>query len=103
MGRHYRTAIELDSKYAMAHNNLGTFLRDVRNNYDDAERHYRKAIELDPKYAHAHNNLGKLFYDRKDYVKAEEMYRKAIELEPTAIKYWNLSDLLEKKNDINLF
>ena len=28
------------------------------------------------------------------------MYRKAIELGPTAIKYWNLSDLLEKKNDI---
>ena len=46
----YRKAIELDPKYAEAHNNLGIALTSQRK-LDEAIACYRKAIELDPKFA----------------------------------------------------
>ena len=53
----YKKAIELDPKFAMAHDNLGTALKD-KGQLDEAIACYKKAIELDPKFAMAHNNLG---------------------------------------------
>ena len=45
----FRKAIELDSKHADAHYNLGHLLQFVRKDFDRAEAMYRKAIELDPR------------------------------------------------------
>jgi tetratricopeptide (TPR) repeat protein len=74
--------IALDPKHAAAHHNLGIVLKNVRKDYDGAERHYRKAIELEPT-ASRYNSLGTLLDARKDYDAAERMFRKAIELDPS--------------------
>ncbi len=98
----YMRCIALDPKHAAAHNNLGMLLKNVRKDYDGAERHFRKAIELKPTAA-KYSNLGALLKNvRKDHAGAEQMFRKAIELDPklTAAR-WNLSVILENpKNDI---
>ena len=47
----YRKAIELDPKYAAAHNNLGAMLCDKRPTTTEAIACFKKAIELDPKSA----------------------------------------------------
>ena len=52
----YRRAIELNPNNALAHNNLGNVLRDLKR-HDEAEAMYRRAIELDPKYYDAYGNL----------------------------------------------
>lgn len=103
----YRQAIAHDLHKAVAHNNLGFLLKNVRMDSDGAERAYRKAIELDPDYAITHYNLGNLLNAvRRDYDGAETAYRKAIELEPgNALSglpaHWNLSTILESKGDID--
>ncbi len=53
----FKTAIELDPKFAEAHYNLGLAMYG-KGQVDEAIACYNKAIELDPKYAVAHNNLG---------------------------------------------
>jgi tetratricopeptide (TPR) repeat protein len=50
----YNKAIELDPKYANAHNNRGLALQ-AKNQWDEAIKEFKKAIELDPNYAGAHN------------------------------------------------
>ena len=63
----YTRCIELDPTHAEAHSNLGNLLRDVRKDYDGAERSYRKAIELEPSCVEAYNGLGVVQRVRKDY------------------------------------
>merc|ERR1719198_1952182 len=53
----YRRAIEINPKYADAHNNLGDLLQSNGDKVN-AEASYRRAIEINPKHALAHNNLG---------------------------------------------
>ena len=95
--------LKLDPKHANAHTSLGNLLKDVRKDYDGAERHYRKAIELEPSDAEIHFIFG-YFIEivRKDYEGAERLYRKAIELDPKNVNaHWDLSRFLEnQKNDI---
>ena len=60
----HRKAIDVDPKYADAHNNLGVALAE-KNNLDEAIAEYRKAIEIDPKVALAHYNLGNALRGRR--------------------------------------
>ena len=63
----YTRCIALDPNHASAHNNLGNVLKDVRKDYDGAERHYRKAIELNPKYVFPLWNLSNILeYQKND-------------------------------------
>jgi tetratricopeptide (TPR) repeat protein len=90
----YRKAIEIDSKYHFAYNNLGNVLADLKR-YDEAEAAYRKVIEIDPNNVIAYNNLGDTLSDSKRYDEAEAACRKAIELDPNyALAYANLGNLL---------
>ena len=80
----YTRCIALDNTHVGAHVNLGHLLKNVRKDYDGAERHYRKAIELDPSDGDYYYNLGSLLQTvRKDYDGAEKLFRKAIELDPS--------------------
>ena len=54
--KHYRLAIEADSRYALAYFDLGNVL-DETGRLDDAIAAYRTAIQLAPTYADAHYNL----------------------------------------------
>jgi Tfp pilus assembly protein PilF len=86
----YRKAIELDPKYAGAHNNLGVALMG-QGKLDEAIAEYRKAIELDSKYAGAHNNLGIALIRHGKLDQAIAEYRNAIELDPKyAPAHYNL-------------
>ena len=62
----YQRCIALDPKDAAAHNNLGNVLKNVRKDYDGAEKLFRKAIEICPTALRC-NNLATLLKDvRKD-------------------------------------
>src|SRR5579872_4029350 len=50
-------AVAIRRDDAVAHNNYGNVLRDLRR-YDDALRCYNRAIQLKPNYAEAHYNRG---------------------------------------------
>ena len=53
----FRRAIELDPKFALAHNNLGWALNG-KLQYDEAIPALHEAIKLDPSYANSYSNLG---------------------------------------------
>jgi tetratricopeptide (TPR) repeat protein len=90
----YRQAIELDPKYAAAHNNLGGIFH-AKRRLDEAAAEYRRAIELDPKYALAHYNLGTALYLMGRFDEAEAECRHAITLEPKyAEAHCNLGQIL---------
>ena len=98
----YRKAIELDPKYAAAHNNLGIALKD-QGKLDEAIACYRKAIELDPKYAEAYNNLGVALVGSGEAGRGHRPLRNAIELDPkNAGIQTNLAWLLATAEDVNL-
>ena len=98
----FRRAIEIDPKFAGAHNALGGFLCDNLQEYDQAIACLRKAIELDPKYAVAHTNLGNAFGHKKKLDEAIAAYCKAIELDPKyALAHYGFGNTLyhQKKLD----
>ena len=97
----YRKAIELDPKYAMAHNNLGSALG-AKGQLDAAMASFDKAIELDSKYAMAHNNLGNALHRKGQLDAAIVSYRKAIELDPKfAGAHSNLGNALKDKGQLD--
>jgi len=93
----YRNAIEVNSKYAIAHYNLGILLNNFRR-YEEAEKEYREAIRINPKNALVHNNLGYLLHERfKRHEEAEKEYREAIRINPQyALVHNNLGYLLKR-------
>ncbi len=75
--------------------NFALFMKNIRKNYDEAERLYRKALELDPKNANNTGNFANFMKDiRENYDEAERLYRKALELDPKhAEQYRQLCNL----------
>lgn len=61
--RHCRRAIEIDSGFTGAHNNLGLLLSPDRP--EEAEAAYREALRLDPNFADAQHNLDLLLTKMK--------------------------------------
>lgn len=78
----YRQAVELNSNNATAYNNLGSFLCDVKHDYDGAIAAFQKSVELAPNYAIAHYNLGNALCNQCKLRAAIASYQKAIELDP---------------------
>ncbi len=74
-------AIELNPNFAVAHNNLGNGLKDLRR-YHDALASYDKAITLKPNYAEAHLNRGNVLRELKRFDEALASYERAITLKP---------------------
>jgi tetratricopeptide (TPR) repeat protein/serine/threonine protein kinase len=96
----YKKAIELDSKDAPAHNNLGNALKD-KHDLDGALACCKKALALDPTLAPAHNNLGTALKDKGDLDGAIACCKKAIALDPTlAPAHNNLGNALRAKHDL---
>jgi Flp pilus assembly protein TadD len=95
----YRRAIQLDPKYAGAHNNLGNALKD-QGNLDGAIGCYRRAIALDPKDPKARNNLGNALQGKGNLDGAVAQYRRAIALDPKYGRaHYNLGNALAAKGD----
>jgi len=77
----YRRAIASQPRSAVAHNNLGTLLRELGRR-EEAERSYREALRLDPRYVFAHNNLALLLEMAGRFGEALEHARRARDADP---------------------
>lgn len=69
-------AIEIDNRFARAHNALGacfSYINDLKN----SEKEFKKAIEIDNKFILAWSNLGELYFGQKRYEEAVEALEKA--------------------------
>jgi len=77
----FSKAINIESKYTKAHNNLGKVLSHL-GRLEEAIRHYVKAIELEPNFAEAHFNLGKSLNDLGKLEESINCFTKTLELKP---------------------
>jgi tetratricopeptide (TPR) repeat protein len=97
---HYKTAIDLDPKYATAHNNLGNALLD-KGRLDEAIQEYRTAIDLDPEDATTHYNFGLALSDKGRLDEAIQEWREAVKLDPKhAPAHFNLGLALTNKRQL---
>jgi tetratricopeptide (TPR) repeat protein len=72
-----KKAIELDPKFADAHNNIGAILQDL-GNYEEAYKFYKKAIKLKSSYSEAYYNLGILLKKLGKIEECVENFQKAV-------------------------
>lgn len=79
--KQYLRAIELNPRYAVAHQWYGGFLERT-GRIDQAISRRNLALELDPLSAITTFELGQSFLFAKEYDKAREQFQKALELDP---------------------
>lgn len=97
----YRKALQIDSNYADAWNNLGVAYY-YSGNLDSAVIALKKALDKSPDYAPAHNNVGFILDSMGEYERAIAHYQKAIELRPNyLIAMANLLDSYVHKRDLD--
>ena len=77
----YRRALEINPKYAEAHNGVGC-MQIFKGNLQEAKAHLEKAIEYDPNLAEAYSNLGSVLRRQGSYESAVECFRKALQIAP---------------------
>jgi protein O-GlcNAc transferase len=95
----YRKALEIDSNYVEAWNNLGVAYF-YYSNLDSAVICLKKALDKNPDYPPAHNNVAYILDVLGEYDKAIAHYQKAIILKPNyIIAMANLVDSYVHKED----
>ena len=78
---HYRSALKLKPRLAVAFYNLGNvYIR--KGQIDEAIHHYLKALQIKPDYLDALNNLGMAYLNRDDYDKAALYFETALKINP---------------------
>src|SRR5262249_2233115 len=78
---YYRVAVALRPETAVAHNNLGCVLHELKRP-EEAIIEYRKALEIDSQLAQAHNNLGLALLEQGRFAEARDATRRGLELFP---------------------
>jgi tetratricopeptide (TPR) repeat protein len=78
---HFQRAIQLNQRYAVAHDALGTALM-KKGQLDEAIASHRKALEIDPKNALAHGHMGAALASRGQIAAGIDHIEKAIALDP---------------------
>jgi tetratricopeptide (TPR) repeat protein len=97
--KNYRKALEIDSNYVDAWNNLGVSYY-YYGNLDSAVICLKKTLDKKPDYPPAHNNVAYILDALKEYDKAIAHYQRAIELKPNyIIALANLVDTYVNKKD----
>jgi tetratricopeptide (TPR) repeat protein len=84
----YKEAIELDSSYTAAYNNLGVAKR-KKKDFDGAIRALQKAIEISPMDIMPHNSLGNTYSEQGKYIEALDEYKIALDIDPENIATLN--------------
>lgn len=99
--KQYRQALQIDSNYVDAWNNLGVAYY-YYGNLDSAVYCIRKALDKNPDYPPAHNNAGFILDAMGDYQKAIAHYQKAIHLRPDyVVALVNLVDTYVNAKDLD--
>ncbi|MGA2237439.1 MAG: tetratricopeptide repeat protein, partial [Terriglobales bacterium] len=80
--RHYRSAIEIDPRYALAYFDLGNVL-DETGRVEEAIDTYKTAIQLAPTYADAHYNIALAYEKTREPRKALQHWRAYVKLDTT--------------------
>ena len=102
----YREAIRLGEKQygkpqalpsVIAIQDLAAFCRDIKKDFQEAEKLYLRLVALEPKNIHFLYTLARFYTsDLKDYKKAEAVYRQLIGLDPKKGYAWHeLGDLYQ--------
>lgn len=87
----YVTAVRLMPRFAAAHSNLGSLLKE-QGKLDQALAHYHEAIAIDPTFADAYSNMGNAYKDLGRLEDAIRCYTTAIRIRPaSADAYSNLA------------
>jgi Flp pilus assembly protein TadD len=84
--RHFRTAAQLNPRYAPAHNDLGKAL-EKQGRIDEAVAQFREAARLDPSKAFIHLNLGLALQRQGHLREAVASLRQAVAYEPNRAEY----------------
>ncbi|WP_373705024.1 tetratricopeptide repeat protein, partial [Porphyromonas loveana] len=78
-----KRALEVEPKDANTLGNYALFLKNIRQDYDQAEAYYKRALEVEPNHANMLGNYAVFLKDiRHDYDQAEAYYKRALEVEP---------------------
>ena len=77
----YLKAIQIDSKYVEAYDNLGLVYRRL-GELDNAIEYYKKSIELFPDGQMAHQNLAVVYGIKKEYQNAIKEYEAILRISP---------------------
>jgi tetratricopeptide (TPR) repeat protein len=79
---YFEEALNLDSRNAVARNNLGAALCKL-GRYQEAEDQFRRAVGAKESFADAHGNLGAVLQWQGRYAESESQLRRALKLKPT--------------------
>ena len=80
--REYKRALELNPKYATAHQWYSEFLT-YMGRHDESIAEGHKALELDPLSLIINNDLGQVYYFARRYNEAIAQLRKTLEMDPS--------------------
>ncbi|PIP19962.1 MAG: hypothetical protein COT38_02305 [Candidatus Omnitrophica bacterium CG08_land_8_20_14_0_20_41_16] len=75
----YQKAVELDSSYAVAYNDLGV-IYEAKEMDTRAEESYIKALKIDPYYLSTYTNLALFYENKRELSKAAYCWKKRAEL-----------------------
>jgi Flp pilus assembly protein TadD len=97
----WRTTLVTNPDCGMAHNNLGTLLKD-QGHLAEAMDHYHKAIQINPNSPEALDNLGVALAAESRVDEAIESYNKSLQIDPISPETLNnLGSALATKGELD--
>lgn len=81
---HYKKALEINPKYANAHNSLAKIYAALGKK-NKALRQYKEALHADPSFILAHLNLGIYFFENQDFFAASTQFNNVLALDATHV------------------
>jgi tetratricopeptide (TPR) repeat protein len=94
----FEHAIKVTTNNFVAHNNLGTALKE-QGRIAEAIHHYQEALRLLPGYAKAHNNIGAVMENQGRIAEAILHYTEAVRIDPeNALIHYNLGHVLGEQD-----
>lgn len=86
--RNFKSALERDSRLALAHNNIGLLYLEI-GEHERADHHLSRAIELDEDLDIAYSNRGLMRTELGEYQNAYDDFERALELDPDDPMHYN--------------
>jgi tetratricopeptide (TPR) repeat protein len=91
----FQEAIQYDSTFVEAYNNLGISYREQRNT-EQALNIFRKAIELNPDYPESQFNLGMTYMQMGKFSDAKRIFEILVKEYPQNLKFLSILEQIEK-------